>query len=334
MNRKKEKNTKKPFFDPNFDQRIKRRQNTGVIKENDYEYIAEFNNELYFISPDEPQLKEKFDILDDICKGMVWGQLKLLINPILFFLMFWDQEEYPNPTVIYAGAAPGKNVGILNKLFPEITFHLYDPRNVFTVKKNEKIFIHVEYFTDQIARKWAGKGVFFWSDIRREIAGESFEEKVHSELMVIGDQEMQLKWHKIIKPRRSMLKFRMPNNHYLTDLKNYDYLYGYVMDQPAKPAKSRETRLIPVGDESVVWDITKYMERLDYRNSLVRSETKFYNIFDGSEDDNDEGKYDNSFDTTFFLSVLKDYLYFIRKVDDKKNTIELADEIVAILINK
>lgn len=320
-----------------YKETLRKRSMSGVIDDNYYKYIAEFNDALYFISPDEPELNDdtEYDSLkDSIYKGMTWGQMKLLSNSVLFLIMFWDPEEYPEPTVVYAGAGPGKNVGILGKMFPTITFHLYDPADNFSVRKSDKIFLHVEYFTNEIAKSWAGKDVFLWSDIRREVKADTLKDKIHKELMVIGDQEMQYEWHKIMNPIKSMLKFRMPNNQYLTDLKKYDYLYGYVMDQPAKPSKSRETRLIPVGNDKVTWDINKYINRLNYRNNLVRSETKFYNIFDGSEDDNQKGKYDNSFDTTFILSIFRDYLSFIDEDDSKVNTLKMTDKILTLLNKK
>jgi len=82
-----------------------------------------------------------------------WGQRKLLLSEILFLTNFWDKDNIPNPIIIYPGGAPGKHIPILSNLFPEFTFHLYDP-NKFNIESNSKILIHNKLFTDLDANQW------------------------------------------------------------------------------------------------------------------------------------------------------------------------------------
>ena len=104
---------------------------------------------------------------DEEKKCIHWGQRKLLLTVIQFLTLFWDPTQVPNPVVVYAGAAPGNNIGVISQLFPEVEFHLYDPRP-FKIKPIEgKIYLYNQYFTNKDAEKWSDRSdIYFISDIR------------------------------------------------------------------------------------------------------------------------------------------------------------------------
>jgi hypothetical protein len=80
-----------------------------------------------------------------------WGQRKLHVSEIEFLTEF----GFPYCHVVYAGAASGTHIKQLSEMFPDVTFHLYDP-SPFTVLPTERIRIHNELFTDEIARTFLG----------------------------------------------------------------------------------------------------------------------------------------------------------------------------------
>lgn len=109
-----------------------------------------------------------------------WGQRKLLMSEIQFFTLYWDPKVIPNPLCVYAGAASGVHIGILSKMFPSFTFHLYDPSK-FEIKETDKIKIFTGpdqgYFTDEVAQKYAGRNdIFFISDIRTSGHKSTYDE--------------------------------------------------------------------------------------------------------------------------------------------------------------
>ncbi len=86
-----------------------------------------------------------------------WGQRKLHVSEIEFLTEF----GFPYCHVVYAGAASGTHIKQLSDMFPDVTFHLYDP-SPFTVLPTERIRIHNELFTDEIARSFLGCKVRVW----------------------------------------------------------------------------------------------------------------------------------------------------------------------------
>ena len=60
------------------------------------------------------------------------GTTQTFLSEIQFFIKHWDPLLHPQATVCYAGAAPGTHIAILSRLFPEFTFHLYNPSPFFS----------------------------------------------------------------------------------------------------------------------------------------------------------------------------------------------------------
>ena len=141
---------------------------------------------------------------------MHWGQRKLLMSEIEFLLM--TQTPKKNCTVVYAGAAPGTHVQVLAEMFPSHTFILIDPAP-FTVRPEKgRIVIHQCMFTDALAhelrRSLHHTRVLFISDVR-SCDPDFHPEHIHNE-RINADMNAQAGWHGILRPFKSMLKFRLP----------------------------------------------------------------------------------------------------------------------------
>ena len=125
------------------------------------------------------------------------GQRKLLMSEIAALNKLDPATKY---TLVYAGAAPGIHIPFLSSLFPNVTFHLYDP-SVFEIPANDKIRLYRCYFTDLVAESFAETAnLVFICDIRRD----------PREQFVLEDMLAQQRWHNIMKPVLTSLKFRLP----------------------------------------------------------------------------------------------------------------------------
>lgn len=222
-----------------------------------------FNRKLTSSAPEMPYQKR----MKDIKTTLHWGQRKLLMSEIEFLTMFADE----NDIVVYAGAGPGKHIPYLAEMFPDLTFELWDP-NPFSIKQTKQIKIFNEYFTEDVAGKYTkdGKKILFMSDIRTADPNKLGEDEV--EEYVFNDMEMQQKWHEIIKPKKSMLKFRLPWAKGKTK-----YLKGDIYIQVWAPQTSTETRLIPTKGY-YNYDNTKYESQMMYFNNITRVSLYEHNI--------------------------------------------------------
>jgi SAM-dependent methyltransferase len=209
-----------------------------------------------------------------------WGQRKLLLTEIEFFTMFLST----NPSIktkiyaIYAGSSPGTHILYLAKLFPNIHFELYDPRNFSDklLKNTNMIKTHIQYFTDETAKEWVStnhpdKTILLISDIRTGEPETQTSEQVEERVKI--DHSWQQNWYHIIKPEMAMFKFRLP-----WDDEKTEYLNGDIYIQPYPPSTSTETRLI-VGKNAYtkIYDNRKYEEQMFYFNNNVRP-MNFQNI--------------------------------------------------------
>lgn len=209
------------------------------------------------------------------------GQRKLLLNEILFLTNYGHLSDI----VVYAGAAPGIHINYLASLFPNHTFHLWDP-NPFDdslchkdhkdnkLKYNKKIKIYNEYFTNDTAKIYKNDNVIFWSDIRT--VGDNIENDV------VENMKMQAKWHKKTNAVMSMLKFRLPyvvpsdlpegiDSSKETDQNSYTYLDGEIQLQVWAPQTSTETRLIVKrGCGKKNYDPKEYESRMFRFNNITR----------------------------------------------------------------
>jgi len=234
-----------------------------------------------------------------------WGQRKLLLTLVSFLSKHLDKET-KDPIILYSGAAPGVNIGIVATLFPEVTFHLYDP-SPFMIKTNldKKIIIYQKKFTDSIAEFWAEKqkknnNIYFISDIRTADHTKA-KDLTENEDQILKDMEMQRKWVEIIKPIKSHLKFR-PNYTGEGRKETLEYFDGIIYKQSFAPESSTETRLVVSNLVYKTYSCEKYQSQMFYHNSIIREKNKYEN------DCMDEPELLNDYDSCCEVLIWKDYL--------------------------
>ena len=168
-------------------------------------------------------------------------------------------------TVVYAGAAPGTHIHYLIELFPELKFVLVDPAPFSSkLTKSQRCLVRQELFTDDLAQEYARcDKVLFVCDIRS--CDYSLLSDPDVEDKVLEDMRSQQRWHDIIQPIKSMLKFRLPWTQGCTE-----YLAGDVYLQAFGPTTTTETRLVPYGHGRVLWNNKKYEEQMFYFNTVTR----------------------------------------------------------------
>lgn len=224
---------------------------------------------------DYPQLRYR-ELRDELKPNLHWGQRKLLMAELEYLTLYGDESD----VIVYAGAAPCVHLPYLLELFPRHKFVLWDP-NAFSRKLTSypsRVEIHTNtpngFFTDDTARLYRGKHVHFWSDIRtggleRDPYGEMIDDSTSEfDEQIVMNMEMQKKWHEIIEPVRSMLKFRLMWNDGETV-----YLDGEIRLQVWAPRTSTETRLIvPHGNKTRSYNNRKYEAQMYRFNRCTRTQ--------------------------------------------------------------
>lgn len=221
---------------------------------------------------------------------VAYGQLKMFCVILLFFTKIIDKNKKYN--VVYPGSAHGDNILLLSNMYPNINWYLIDPGtfNKKLYNHNNIIEIKNEFFLDETAHYYHNKLkndnriLLFISDIRIST----------DENDVMMDNESQIRWHKILNPRYSYLKFRCPY-----DIKKYNYYKGKIYIQPYAPQSSTETRIL-LGENLIEkeYDTKEYNGKLFYHNRILRP--SHYNC-------NNCGLFDKCFDCAFFYKIMKKY---------------------------
>jgi len=264
-----------------------------------------FTRDDLILRPNDPELKYHRR-KDDQKLSVHWGQRKLFIGELQFLTLFWNPQEVPSPIVVYAGAAPGIHIPFLSSLFPQMTFHLYDPASFLMDQHNERIHLYNRKFDVSEAKRWAGrKDVFFISDIRT--ADYKIMSPEQNEAAIIEDMQNQACWYKIIKPVHALLKFRLPYPG-LGQPSKFKYLDGYIFKQVWAPQTTTETRLVPFGDNEVEYDILKYESQMFYHNTQIREQTSFLNPITSQAEPIAKPNLLNDFDSCAEAIILLDYL--------------------------
>ena len=195
-----------------------------------------------------------------------WGQLKLLLSEIEFLTAHSRADD----VVVYAGAAPGTHTEFLASLFPRLSFVLVDPAD-FHCQPTDRITVMQQLFTDELADSFVPirDRLLFVSDIRaidKQMSSRAVEEQVQR------DMKIQQEWVQKMRPRVSMLKFRLPYEAGQTQ-----YLDGKVYFQMFAGATSSETRLVVKAPESeseqcatVTYDHGDYEDVMFHFNTVTR----------------------------------------------------------------
>jgi len=213
------------------------------------------------------------------------GQLKLFLSTMQFLLKY-SIPGRPNH-VVYPGSAPGNNIDLLTRLFPDTYWYLYDPRDVFYPElyqnKNIKKIV-VDFFLDSHIEELqstipSDEKMLFISDIR--VCTDVTEETVDR------DMKLQSNWVKTLRPDFSMLKFRLPRH--LGE--RYTYLEGELFLQMFAPGSSTETRLVvdsARGFNEIDFDVELYEGLMYFFNRRARllsyNQNLGFKMMDGCHD--------------------------------------------------
>lgn len=242
-----------------------------------------------------------------------WGQRKLMLSEIEFLTNFIEVGQCYK--VLYVGAAPGRHLKSLIHLFPAVSqWILYDPLPFEIFPLLEGVSIENRQFTDEEAKRHINEdNLLFISDLRsvgEDLSSEAVEEGV------VKDMESQKKWHLIMKPEASLLKFRLPYTPGRTL-----YLDGKLYFQLWAGRTSSETRLVATGNKLVEYDHMKYSDKLYHFNTVTR--TSYY------EHDLDTTKigYDHCYDCSFEIYILTNYLKKFGKYQSHSDICKLSLQI-------
>jgi len=214
------------------------------------------------------------------------GQRKLLMSEIGALLLLDPGTEY---TAVYAGAAPGIHTPLLSELFPNVRFHLYDPAP-FRIGESDRIKLYNTYFTDSHALLYTfTSNLVFICDIRR----------TKDETCVWEDMQAQMRWHEIMRPMLTSLKFRLPwPGMGVADADNQvEYLDGDIHLPIWGPRNTTESRLViekVKHSGTRMYNCLVYEEEMCHFNRVMRP-----SIHSGqkSRDDGLDGCYDCAAET-------------------------------------
>lgn len=253
--------------------------------------------------------------------AMHFGQRKLLLSEVQFLSR--NRGLYPKSSVVvYAGAAPSSHTPFLSRLFPDLTFELYDPAK-FAIKESSKIRIHQEFFTDEIARFWRGRKTFFVSDIRSARSGVSNQD---FEDAVAADMAAQRRWVGMIDPVASLLKFRLPYARGETE-----YIGGTPLLQAWSPRSSTEIRLeVRDNSSSRLYDNTEFEEKLYYQNTISRE----WEYFDHGMDCALVPGLDHCYECALEIDIWKEYLSKLTRGRADRAAGRPVEELVAEKMNE
>lgn len=282
---------------PNIDPHLKKYEKNGTPnKEADK---GEHRTEVSFENR-KPYQKQSKHQLDRI--SVHNGQRKLLISEIDFLTKISRRKNAPsNIIVLYIGAASGKHINMLTKLFPKYIYHLYDKMSFHeTLYDNPKVKIFKKYMDDEIAESYRemSENIIMISDIRnldiRTTRKNSNSKRMNN--IVSTDLDMQKNWVNIIKPIAASLKFRLPWQPGKTE-----YFSGEINHQCWEGPESAETRMFlykPDHYKIKEYDHTEYEEALFYFNQVMRRKYYKHNC----------PCYGHCYDCWFEVHVLEKYL--------------------------
>lgn len=205
-----------------------------------------------------------------------WGQFKLLVCEAEFLalcLRVFSKETISESRVVYAGAAGGRHIIHLARLFPMMKFDLWDPSrfdiDLINYAKDypNRITIYNQIYTKYDAQRYVTIPNFFLSDVRRTPTTKNNNSEI--ERLKIEDHELQTEWVNAMRPLATMLKFSPP---YATDKhKTFTYFDGINTTQCFGPDTSNESRIIFFDRKLREYDCYDYEKDAMYLNTRMRN---------------------------------------------------------------
>ena len=199
---------------------------------------------------------------------------------------------------------------------------LFDPSQ-FLIEATDKINLFNEFFNDEIALQFTGKNVLFISDIRNIEMSDHFDDKKLVEEIVRQDMENQKRWLNIIKPRKAMLKFRLPWENGETT-----YLDGQLYLPVWGTQTTTETRLITECCNEIKYDNRLYESQMFYFNTVTR--VTCYPHLPDFDTVIGEGL-DHCFDCTSEIRILNNYITKKGEMTDNNRIATMSKKISTAL---
>lgn len=275
-----------------------------------------------------------------------WGRVKLFYSELELFTLISQYTSLAECVCVYVGSAPGSHLLILLELFPDLTYILYDPRDVDKrLQDNKRVIIRTgKYFSDEtideVLKYAKDKKIIFISDIRR--TADDHE--------VMKDMVDQQRWAIKLNSDFIQLKFRFPffNKHQIEFLRYNDendyqkkyhvtnipkditncmfYLNGTIYLQVFSKFKSAETRLFVAKNKYVnkteksdysftYYDIFEYETKLSYHNLILRP--LFYKYKKSKIVHNFIISFYDTYDFVGTYQITYNYLKNVKKITDK-----------------
>lgn len=226
-----------------------------------------------------------------------WGQRKLIMSELDFLTRYSNDKS----VVVYAGAAPGTHIKILARFFPKLKFVLVDPAP-FNIESTNKIDIFQQLFDDKfidyLLSRYESDNILFVSDIRSKghtacaTAGEL-------DRSIMNDMMLQQSWVDKIKPKYSLLKFRLP-----FDKQVARYLRGTILFPIFGPVHTSESRLLVDAKDNFMkrpYSNEEYEEKMF--EFICHTRVQFY-----KHDVTNVVGMDHCYDCASEVRILKEYL--------------------------
>jgi hypothetical protein len=202
------------------------------------------------------------------------GQRKLLLSEIQLLTEYYN-ENTKDPIILYVGAAPGTHLITLSMMFPRAFFILYDGAkfdpilkqypNVYEIHEDKAGFVTTPLIKSLKSRLDSDR-LLFISDIR---LGD--EDKDKFEHGVMRDMQLQEEWIEILRPKLSLLKFRM--SYKMKHGDSLKYTKGTILYGVWPKETSGETRLL-VQQQDIIkkinYDFKNYEETMFFHNKYER----------------------------------------------------------------
>ena len=299
----------------------------------EFEKYGKFDDTSFYMNDESGELD-----YDSSCvlNNVHWGQLKLLSSE--FFVIMRHLPDTVK-TILYVGGANGSHIYVLAKMFPDLTFHLYDSQSFDKrLYKLPNVKIYKKYYDEREMIKWKQKDIplFFISDIRNltyDPSAKDDQVRVKNEENVWNDMKLQEKWIKELQPQVSLVKFRLPfaYDFVLREGKTRKYLDGQVCFQIYNKPTSSETRLLVKDIKETDWDLLAYEKKMYYHNCITRNKKKYKNPINNSNKEiyPKKGLY-NDYDSVYLTILVMDY---IRRNDNRVTEKKVKEKLSFILNN-
>ncbi len=276
------------------------------------------------------------------------GQRKLFLELFVFLTLNYSHDK--KNILIYPGAAPGVNIGIVSRFFPDVEYILIDP-NPFNIKKRNQFTLINDYFTNEMCELFAKKypkeeyNILLVSDIRAIDQSrtppssriEKLKNSLETDIQVVSDNFLQEEWVRILKPNVASLKFRLPYDSELS-LFNYQTLKDkkYVgvasslisrLEEKYHPIFDSENKFVYLDGECFV---QQWAPRGSTETRLIVTDPESRKGWDCVQYEEKLSYYNNKLRRSLY-SVDKDYLFFSEGYDccgDCKSEILILEEYI------